>query len=67
VTKDEAKYEAKYDAMTSEELDRVAGGIIIVSGFTRQFVLVRQASALDWVVLNPHPHPRPPMTFSFGH
>jgi hypothetical protein len=49
----------KDEAMTSDELDRVAGGIIIVSGFQRQFT-----SPLDRVALNPQP--LPPRTFSFG-
>jgi hypothetical protein len=37
----------KGEAMTSDELDRLAGGIIIVSGFQHQF-----ASALERVALN---------------
>ena len=49
----------KGEAMTSDELDRVAGGIIIVSGFQPQF-----SSALDRVALNPQP--LPPRIFSFG-
>jgi hypothetical protein len=48
------------EAMTSDELDRVAGGIIIVSGLQHQF-----ASALDRVALTPQP--LPPRTFSIGH
>jgi hypothetical protein len=59
------KNEAKHEVMTSEELDRVAGGIIIVGGFARQFQLVHQASALDRVALNPQP--LPPKALSFGH
>jgi hypothetical protein len=55
----------KGEAMTSDELDRVAGGIIIVGGFQRQFELVHQTSALDQVALNPQP--LPPRNFSFGH
>ena len=56
----------KGEAMTSDELDRVAGGIIIiVGGFQRQFELVHQTSALDRVALNPQP--LPPRVFSFGH
>jgi hypothetical protein len=51
------------EAMTSDELDGVAGGIIIVGG--RQFELVHQTSALDRVALNPQP--LPPRVFSFGH
>ena len=50
----------KGEAMTSDELDRVAGGIIIVSGFQRQFT-----SALERVALNPQP--LQPRIFSFGH
>jgi hypothetical protein len=50
---------AKDEAMTSDELDRVAGGIIIVSGFQQQI-----KSPLDWVALNPQP--LPPRVFSFG-
>lgn len=48
----------KAEALTSDELDRVAGGIIIVSGLQRQFT-----SRLDWVALNPQP--LPPKIFSF--
>ena len=55
----------KGEAMTSDELDHVAGGIIIVGGFQRQFELVHQTSALDRVALNPQP--LPPRVFSFGH
>ncbi len=50
----------KGEAMTSDELDRVAGGIIIVGGFQRQFT-----SALDRVALNPQP--LPPRIFSFDY
>ena len=50
----------KAEALTSDELDRVAGGIIIVSGYQRHF-----ASRLDWVALNPQPLP-PKIFFSFG-
>jgi hypothetical protein len=49
----------KGEAMTSDELDSVAGGIIIVSGLQHQFT-----SALERVALNPQP--LPPRTFSFG-
>lgn len=49
----------KPEALTSDELDRVAGGIIIVGGLLRQFT-----SRLDWVALNPQP--LPPKIFSFG-
>jgi hypothetical protein len=50
----------KGEAMTSEELDRVAGGIIIVGGFQRQFT-----SGLERVILNPQP--LPPRILSFGY
>jgi hypothetical protein len=50
----------KGEAMTSDELDRVASGIIIVSGFQHQLT-----SALERVALNPQP--LPPRIFSFGH
>jgi hypothetical protein len=50
--------------MTSEELDRVSGGIIIVGGSVRAFALAHQSSALDRVALNPQP--LPPKVF-FGH
>jgi hypothetical protein len=50
----------KGEALTSDELDRVAGGIIIVGGSQRQFT-----SALERVALNPQP--LPPRIFSFGH
>jgi hypothetical protein len=49
----------KGEAMTSDELDSVAGGIIIVSGLQHQFT-----SALERVALNPQP--LPPRIFSFG-
>ncbi|HEY2859454.1 MAG TPA: hypothetical protein VGJ21_13625 [Terracidiphilus sp.] len=55
----------KGEALTSDELDRVAGGNIIVGGFQRQYELVQQTSALDRVALNPQP--LPPRIFSFGH
>ena len=54
----------KGEAMTSDELDRVSGGLIIVGGFQRQFELVQQTPALDRVALNPQP--LPPRVFSFG-
>jgi hypothetical protein len=50
----------KGEALTSDELDRVAGGIIIVGGLQRQFT-----SALERVALNPQP--LPPRIFWFGH
>ena len=55
----------KGEAMTSEELDQVAGGIIIVSGLQHRYELVAQTSVLDRVALNPQP--LPPRVFSFGH
>jgi hypothetical protein len=53
------------EALTNDELDRVAGGIIIVSGFQRHSQLLRRSSVLDLVALNPQP--LPPRTPSFGH
>jgi hypothetical protein len=50
----------KNQALTSEELDRVAGGIIIVGGLQHRFT-----SVLERVALNPQP--LPPKIFSFGH
>jgi hypothetical protein len=55
----------KGEAITNDELDRVAGGIIIVSGFQRYFQLFHQSSVLDRVALNPQP--LPPRILSFGH
>jgi hypothetical protein len=48
----------KSEEMTFDELDRVAGGIIIVSGFQHQIT-----SPLERVALNPQP--LPPGDFSF--
>ena len=56
---DSAAFKGK--ALTNDELDRVAGGIIIVSGFQR----FQQNSRLDLVALNPQP--LPPRIPSFGH
>jgi hypothetical protein len=50
----------KHEALTSDELDHVSGGIIIVGGLQRQFT-----SALERVALNPQP--LPPRIFSLGH
>jgi hypothetical protein len=50
----------KDKSLTCDELDRVAGGIIIVGGLQRQFT-----SVLERVALNPQP--LPPKVFSFGH
>ena len=52
----------KDKALTSDELDRVAGGIIIVSGLQRQFT-----SVLNRVALNPQPLPPKVFSFSFRH
>jgi hypothetical protein len=46
--------------LTSDELDHVCGGIIIVGGLQRQFT-----SPLERVALNPQP--LPPQKFSFDH
>lgn len=50
----------KAEALTCDELDRVAGGIIIVSGLQHRFT-----SVLERVALNPQP--LPPKMFSFRH
>ncbi|MBR1192433.1 hypothetical protein [Bradyrhizobium sp. AUGA SZCCT0160] len=50
----------KDEALTSDELDRVAGGIIIVSGLQHRFT-----SALERVALNPQP--LPPGFVAFGY
>jgi hypothetical protein len=55
----------KSEALTSDELDGVAGGIIIVSGLQRNYQLFHQSSLLDRVALNPQP--LPPRVLSFGH
>jgi hypothetical protein len=47
------------EALTSDELDRVVGGIIIVSGAQHKFT-----STLEKVALNPQP--LPPRYLSFG-
>jgi hypothetical protein len=49
----------KDKALTFDELDRVAGGIIIVSGFHHHLT-----SAIDRVALNPQP--LPPRVFLLG-
>jgi hypothetical protein len=49
----------KDEALNADELDRVVGGIIIVSGLQH-----RITSPLDRVALNPQP--LPPRDFSFG-
>jgi len=51
----------KDQALTSDQLDRVAGGIIIVGGHQRQFSFT---SVLDRIALNPQP--LPPKVFLFG-
>ncbi len=48
----------KNEALTSDELDRVAGGIIIVGGLAQRFT-----SAFERVALNPQP--LPPNILSF--
>jgi hypothetical protein len=50
----------KDEPMNADELDRIVGGIIIVSGLQHQ-----TTSPLDRVALNPQP--LPPRDFSFGH
>ncbi len=54
----------KDKALTSDELDRVAGGIIIVSGLQHRFSFT---SVLDRVALNPQPLPPKVFSFAFGH
>jgi hypothetical protein len=49
----------KDEALNTDELDRVVGGIIIVSGLQHQIT-----SPLDRVALNPQP--LPPRYFTFG-
>jgi hypothetical protein len=49
----------KDEALNADELDRISGGIIIVSGLQNRFT-----SPLDRVALNPQP--LPPRYFSFG-
>ena len=51
----------KNEALTSDELDRVAGGIIIVGGLQRLFT-----SALEKVALNPQPLPPKELFGRFG-
>jgi hypothetical protein len=53
---------AKDDALTTHELDRVAGGIIIVGGIQRSFT-----SPLERVALNPQPIPPKELFGRFGH
>lgn len=55
----------KEAALTSDELDNVAGGIIIVGGI-QQFVALQQrfTSPLDRVAINPQPLP-PKIMFGF--
>ena len=47
----------KTNELTDDELDRVAGGIIIVGGFLNHFQLLQPSSVLDRVALNPQPLP----------
>ncbi|MDI1262592.1 MAG: hypothetical protein PS018_04975 [bacterium] len=51
---------ARSHMLTTDELDRVSGGIIIVSGLQHRFT-----SALERVALNPQP--LPPRILSFAH
>ena len=55
----------KAEVLSTDELDRVAGGIIIVGGMQRNYQLYHQSSVLDRVALNPQP--LPPRILSFGH
>jgi hypothetical protein len=52
----------KDKALTTDELDRVAGGIIIVGGLQHRFT-----SVLDRVALNPQPLPPKVLSLAFGH
>ena len=54
----------KAEVLSTDELDRVAGGIIIVGGMQRSYQLYHRSSVLDRVALNPQP--LPPRTLSFG-
>jgi hypothetical protein len=47
----------KTNALTDDELDRVAGGIIIVGGFLNHYQLFQPSSVIDRVALNPQPLP----------
>ena len=60
---DSATFKAK--TLSTDELDRVAGGIIIVGGMQRSYQLYHQSSVLDRIALNPQP--LPPRILSFGH
>jgi len=51
------------EVMTSDELDHVAGGMTIQSGFQRQSHTVYQPTALDLYVINP---PLPTFTIPLG-
>ena len=53
----------KSEALTFDELDRVAGGIIIVGGMQRNYQLFQQSSVLDLVALNPQPLPTRILSF----
>lgn len=50
------------EALTSDELDRVAGGIIIVGGLQQRFT-----SALERVAINPQALPPKVLFGFFGH
>jgi hypothetical protein len=49
--------------LSIDELDRVAGGIIIVGGMPQLF---HQTSALDRVAINPQPLPPRILSVGFG-
>ena len=53
----------KNEALTSDELDRVAGGIIIVGGLQQRFSFT---SVLDRVAINPQPLPPKILFGMFG-
>ena len=52
----------KDKALTFDELDRIAGGIIIIGGLQRQFT-----SVLERIALNPQPLPPKVFSFSFDY
>jgi hypothetical protein len=55
----------KAEALNSDELDRVVGGIIIIGGVPQ---LVRQStSVLDRVAINPQPLPPRILSIGFGY
>jgi hypothetical protein len=58
--------ETRPEALAADDLDRVAGGIIIIGG--RNLAAIHASSLLDRVALNPQPLPPMPAgnLFSFG-